>query len=136
MKADREHRITLSSEALEILEDMAKYKTGAFVFPGQRDKRPLSLTALSKALTAAGGGDATVHGTARSTFKDWATERTSFPGEVSEMALAHAIGDRVEAAYRCGELLEKRRALMEQWGTFLTTDRGNVVVPIGKHAKA
>lgn len=128
MKADREHRVTLSREALTILEEMAEIRTDKQIFPGHKEKRPLSLTALSKALKAAGGGKATVHGTARSTFKDWASERTSFPSEVSEMALAHSIGDKVEAAYRRGELLKKRAAMMQQWATFVSTPvRGNVV---------
>jgi integrase len=127
MKADKEHRVTLSKEALAILEEMAELRTGLFIFPGHKEKRPLSLTALSKALKAAGGGTATVHGM-RSTFKDWASERTSFPSEVSEMALAHSIGDKVEAAYRRGELLKKRAAMMQQWATFVRTpQRGNVV---------
>ena len=133
MKADREHRVTLSREALAILDEMEELRTDKHLFPGHKAKRPLSLTALSKALKAAGGGKATVHGTARSTFKDWASERTSFPSEVSEMALAHSIGDKVEAAYRRGELLKKRAALMQQWATFLATPRaGGAVIQITK----
>lgn len=132
MKADREHRVTLSREALAILCDMEEVRTDKRLFPGHKAKRPLSLTSMSKALKAAGGGKATVHGTARSTFKDWAAERTSFPSEVSEMALAHSIGDRVEAAYRRGELLEKRRTLMQQWATFLTAGGKGKVVSFGR----
>jgi integrase len=79
----------------------------------------MALTTLTRALRAA-GAEATVHGW-RSTLKDWSSERTNFPGEVSEMALAHAIGDKVEAAYRRGELLKKRAAMMEQWARFVTT---------------
>jgi hypothetical protein len=86
---------------------------------------------LSKALKLTAGEGVTVHG-CRSTFKDWASERTAFPSEVSEMALAHTIGDRVEAAYRRGELLEKRRLMMEQWATFLTTGKAGKVVSIGR----
>src|SRR4029453_18653346 len=71
-----------------------------------RKGRPMALTTLTRALRAAGGGDSTVHGW-RSVFKDWASERTTFPKEVSEMALAHTIGDKVEAAYRRGELMQK-----------------------------
>lgn len=129
MKAEKEHRVTLSRDALAILDEMAKIRTDNHVFPGHREKRPLSLTAMSKALQAAGGGDATVHGTARSTFKDWASERTSFPREVSEMALAHTIGDKVEAAYRRGELLKKRSALMQQWADFLRGKSTGKIVP-------
>jgi integrase len=80
----------------------------------------LSIAALAKAVKGASKDKATTHG-CRSTFKDWASERSTFPAEVSEMALAHTIGDKVEAAYRRGELLEKRRAMMEQWARFLLT---------------
>jgi integrase len=66
--------------------------------------------------------DITVHGF-RSTFRDWAAERTSFPSEVVEMALAHAVGDKVEAAYRRGDLFEKRRRLMSEWATFCYTPK-------------
>lgn len=111
-------------------------RTDKHIFPGHKAKQPLSLTALSKALKAAGGGKATVHGTARSTFKDWASERTSFPSEVSEMALAHSIGDRVEAAYRRGELPKKRAALMQQWATFLRSDGAGKVVSIGSRRRS
>jgi integrase len=137
MKAEKDHRAPLSAEALSILDDLVELRTrrNGYIFPGGRAGRPISLTSLTKALRAAGGGKATVHGTARSTFKDWASERTSFPGEVSEMALAHTIDDKVEAAYRRGELLEKRRAMAEQWATFLCTPPGASVVPIGKRAR-
>ena len=66
----------------------------------------------------AGGGDATVHGF-RSTFRDWASERTNHPHNVAEMALAHAIGDKVEAAYRRGDLFERRKLMMEKWASFV-----------------
>lgn len=137
MKADKDHRAPLSGEALAILDDLAELRTrrDGFIFAGGRAGRPISLTSMSKALRAAGGGKATVHGTARSTFKDWASERTTFPREVSEMALAHTIDDKVEAAYRRGELMEKRRAMMEQWARFLCTPAGAKVVPIGKRAR-
>ena len=135
MKADREHRVTLSREALAILDEMTEVKSDNFVFPGHKEGRPLSLTALSKALKAAGGGEATVHGM-RSTFKDWASERTSYPSEVSEMALAHSIGDKVEAAYRRGELLKKRAALLQQWATFVRSGTGGNVVAIGSRRQA
>jgi hypothetical protein len=80
---------------------------------------------------SAGAGKATIHG-CRSTFKDWAMERTSFPPEVSEMALAHAIGDKTEAAYRRGELLRKRAALMEAWAGYLTVQAIAKVVTLNK----
>jgi integrase len=73
--------------------------------------------AMTEALRRMGRGDITVHGF-RSTFRDWAAERTNFPNEVVEMALAHAVGDKVEAAYRRGDLFEKRRRLMAEWEAY------------------
>jgi integrase len=103
---------------------------GNLVFPGWRNGRPLAASSMLRVLRRAGYGSATVHGF-RSTFKDWASERTSFPSEVSEMALAHAIGDKTEAAYRRGELMTKRAALMQRWATFATTPRQPAeVVPL------
>jgi integrase len=129
MKGGRDHRVALSREGMAVLKQAAELRVDKFIFPGGRSGRPLSLTALTKALRAAGGADATVHGF-RSTFKDWASERTSFPSEVSEMALAHAIGDRVEAAYRRGELLRKRAIMMEAWSAFLTKPASAKVVQL------
>jgi integrase len=98
MKMERDHRVPLSREALAIVKELTDSRIGARVFPGQRKGRPLSIASLSKALKSVAGKGVTTHG-CRSTFKDWASERTSFPPEVSEMALAHAIGDKTEAAY-------------------------------------
>jgi integrase len=135
MKTAKAHRAVLSKEAVAILDELAELRIGDLVFPG-RSGRPLSLTSLSKVLRAVGAGGATLHGTARSTFRNWCSERTSFAGEVAEMALAHSVGDKTERAYRRGDLLEKRRALMEAWAKFLRTPasgRGNVV-PLGRKA--
>jgi integrase len=133
MKTGKAHRAVLSKEALAILDDLLELRTGDLIFPG-RGGRPLSLSSLSKVLRAAGAGRATLHGTARSSFRDWCSERTDFAAEVAEMALAHTIGDKVEAAYRRGELLEKRRALMEAWAKFLRTPVSDSnVVAIGRH---
>jgi integrase len=93
---------------------MEKIRKGAFVFPGAASGDPYSNTALLMLLRRIGRGDLTAHGF-RSTFRDWAAERTNFPSYVAEMALAHAIGDKVEAAYRRGDLFEKRRRLMQAW---------------------
>jgi integrase len=131
MKAGREHRVPLSREAVAILRKLAELRTGAPVFPSRTKGRLLSLKALSKALGAAGGGNATIHGF-RSTFRDWAAERTNIPRDVAEMALAHAIGDKTEAAYRRGELMKKRTAMMEQWARFVRTLPTENVVPIGR----
>src|SRR5262249_33582442 len=110
MKAGKEHRIPLSDAALAIIDRMAAARLGDFVFPGQKPQRPLSEVALLRTLRRMGYDDLTVHGF-RSTFRDWAAERTNFPAEVAGMALAHAVGDKVESAYRRGDLFEKRRQL-------------------------
>lgn len=122
MKAAREHRVPLSKPAMEILLTLKPFGAdkAALIFPGGRPKNPLSDVALSKALhLAAGTKEVTVHGL-RSTFRDWVAEATDYPRDVAEMALAHAIGDKVEAAYRRGDLFEKRRALMEEWARFVS----------------
>ncbi|MCA0305100.1 MAG: tyrosine-type recombinase/integrase, partial [Proteobacteria bacterium] len=103
IKAGRLHRVPLSAEAVTILRERVSEDPEEYVFPGGKEGKPLSLTALSKALWTAGGEDFTVHGF-RSTFRDWSAERTNFPREVAEMALAHVISDKVEAAYRRGDL--------------------------------
>ena len=90
---------------------------GDFVFPGGKADRPLSNMAMLMLLRRMGRGDLTAHGF-RSTFRDWAAERTNFPAEVAEMALAHTVSDKVEAAYRRGDLFQKRRQLAEAWATF------------------
>lgn len=133
MKAERDHNIPLSREAMGVLKQAAAIRFDDRMFPGHRAGRPLSHTAVLKALRAAGAGKATTHG-CRSTFKDWASERTSFAPEVSEMALAHAISDKTEAAYRRGELMKKRAAMMQQWATFVVTPPSDKVVPIGRRA--
>jgi integrase len=124
MKGKKEHRVPLSAPALAILQTVkpARIVDGALVFPGGRLGKPLSDVALSKALhIAAGTKDVTVHGL-RSTFRDWVSENTDFPRDVAEMALAHTIGDKVEAAYRRGDLIEKRREMMEAWGRWCSGD--------------
>ena len=113
MKAGREHRVPLSAAALAILETQAALTENEFVFPGQQ-RAGLSDMALWMALRAMGRDDLTVHGF-RSTFRDWAAERTNFPREVAEGALAHSLTDKVEAAYRRGDLFDKRRRLMTAW---------------------
>jgi integrase len=114
IKAGKEHRVPLSGAALEIVKEMQAMATSEFVFPGIRPKKPLSNMALLQLLKRMERPDLTAHGF-RSTFRDWAAEATHYPREVAEIALAHTIGDKVEAAYRRGDLMEKRRALMEDW---------------------
>jgi integrase len=115
MKAKREHRVPLSPRATEILDDLPR--VGEHVFPGTKAGRPLSQLAMLATLRRLGRSDLTVHGF-RSTFRDWAAETTAYPNHVVEMALAHAIGDQVEAAYRRGDLFEKRRRLMNEWAKY------------------
>lgn len=111
----KEHRVPLSEGAVAVLQEVLQLRddrAGDLVFPGQKRGKPLSDVALSKALhIAAGTKDVTVHGL-RSTFRDWAAEETDYPREVAEMALAHAISNKVEAAYQRGDLFEKRREMM------------------------
>jgi integrase len=116
MKAGREHRVPLSKAALAVLDRM-KGQGGDFIFHGGKAGRGLSNMALLKVLERAGYPDLTAHGF-RSTFRDWAAERTYFPREVAEMALAHTVGDAVEAAYRRGDLFAKRRQLMDAWADY------------------
>ena len=108
----------LSDRALELLDSLPRFEGSDFVFPGAKDK-PLSDMTLTAALRRM-KVDATAHGF-RSTFRDWCAERTSTPSEVAEMALAHAVGDATEAAYRRGDLFEKRRELMQMWAKFIDT---------------
>ncbi len=121
MKMKKEHRVPLSDAALAVLRKAADMRTNrapnAPVFPGQRPGQPLSAMALMMLLRRMGRGDLTVHGF-RSSFKDWASERTSYAREVSEAALAHIVADKVEAAYRRGDLFEKRRRPMADWAAF------------------
>jgi len=117
MKAGKEHRVPLSKEALTILAEQQKVREGEFVFAGSKVGRQLGPNAMTAVLRRIGRGDLTVHGF-RSTFRDWAAERSNFPQEVCEMALAHAVSNQVEAAYRRGDLFAKRRQLMEAWARF------------------
>ncbi len=120
MKAAQEHRVPLSDAALAILKVVEPLKNApdGLVFPGGRRDKPLSDVAVSKALAAVADGF-TVHGM-RSTFRDWAAERTNFPREVAEAALAHTNRDKVEAAYRRSDLFEQRARLMREWAKFCT----------------
>jgi integrase len=121
MKAGREHRVPLSVRALAILQEMHPHRHAedAFVFPGGKNGRPLSNMAFLMLLRRMGRGDVTAHGF-RSSFRDWAAERTNFPAEVAEMALAHAVSDKTVSAYNRSDLFERRRRLMAAWTTFCT----------------
>jgi integrase len=128
IKAGKEHRVPLSEPALAIVKAQAMLKENEFVFPGGKHGKPLSTNALLMLLERMKREDITAHGF-RSTFRDWAAESTNYPRDVAEMALAHTIGGKVEAAYRRGDLFEKRKRMMEDWAKFCGTiaKAGNVV---------
>jgi integrase len=132
MKAGREHRVPLSPQAVQVVEAQA---SGPFVFGGMKEGSPLSNMAMLELLRRMGRDDLTVHGF-RSTFRDWAAECTAYPGEVCEMALAHAISDKAEAAYRRGDLFEKRRRLMADWAKYCDTPKGSAQVVALSRRKA
>jgi integrase len=117
MKAGKLHRVPLSAAALDLLKGLQGASESPYVFPGGRRGKPLSNMAMLVLLRRMGRGDLTAHGF-RSTFRDWAGELTSFPREVIEAALAHALESKVEAAYARGDLIEKRRKLMEAWAAY------------------
>jgi len=131
MKSSRPHRVPLCPAAVKILKDLADTRTSDYVFQGGKADRPLSNMAMLAALKRMGRTDLTCHGF-RSTFRDWAAEQTNFAREVAEAALAHTVGDKVEAAYRRGDLFEKRRSLMTAWAKHCarTASHNNNVVPI------
>lgn len=128
MKAGVEHVVPLSAEAVAIVKAQIvgmECSPKAIVFPGLKCK-PISDMTMAKAFKEAGGEGFTVHGTARSSFRDWAAEKTSIPGDVAEAALAHVNPNKVESAYKRTKFLEQRRDLMTRWAGFLT-GKGNVV---------
>jgi integrase len=126
MKGGREHRVALSGGATAILEKLAAAKTAEFVFPGQRLGKPLNGTAMEMILRRMKADGVTVHGF-RSSFRDWCGEVSTFPREIAEAALAHVAGDETERAYRRGDALDKRRALMEAWASYCEPKSGNVI---------
>jgi integrase len=137
MKSSREHRVPLSGPALALLEKLRPFALirnggpdpAAPVFPGPRRALQMSNMTMLMLLRRMKRDDLTAHGF-RSTFSDWAAERTAYPREVVEMALAHAVDNKVEAAYRRGDLFEKRCKLMEAWAGFCATPTTGSVTPI------
>jgi integrase len=127
MKAGREHRVPLSKRAAEIAKELHEGRSGDFVFPGQKSGKPLSVMALEMVLRRMKVDNATVHGF-RSTFRDWSAKRTNFTNEVCEAALAHVIENRAEAAYRRGDLFNKRRKLMEAWAAYCAAPKAGKVL--------
>ena len=135
MKGGKEHRVPLSARAVEVAKAAmafrgAKAKPTDWLFHGMRTDRHLGDGAMLSLLARMGRSNITVHGF-RSSFRDWAAECTNFPNQVVEMALAHAIEDKSEAAYRRGDLFKKRVALMSAWASYCDTARGSVV-PMSK----
>jgi integrase len=126
MKSNREHRVPLSAQALAVLGKLDQGDPADHVFAG-RSGGPLSNMALLMLVRRMKHGKLTAHGF-RSTFRDWAAERTNFQAEVAEAALGHVVGDKVELAYRRGDFFEKRRRLMEAWGEFATKQQDSSVV--------
>jgi integrase len=116
----------LSDAAIAVLADLKARAGGEIVFPSVDPRKPLSNGAMLAVLERMGRGDITPHGF-RSTFRDWVAEATHFAGEVAEMALAHAIKGQTEAAYRRGDLFEKRRRLMQAWADYAGGVTGTVV---------
>jgi integrase len=126
MKRKREHRVPLSDEAVKLIERLPR--GGEFLFTVNGNK-PIVAMSLRKALRRHGGNGVTVHGF-RSAFRDWGGERTSYPRELLEVSLAHTVGSQTETSYARSDLLERRRRLMREWGTYLAappTDAARVV---------
>jgi integrase len=128
MKSGKEHRVPLCDRSVKIFEDLPREIDNEYVFIGGKTGAPLSNMAMLELVRELRPG-ITVHGF-RSTFRDWAAEKTNYPNHVVEMVLAHAIGDKVEAAYRRGDLFDKRRRLMAEWARYsessLDTEADNV----------
>ena len=131
MKAGKIFRVPLSNRCMAILEHAKQLSNdGAFIFPSRSAKKPISEMAFLMIIRRLGlQNEITGHGF-RSTFKDWSMEKTNFPGIVSEMALAHQVADKTEAAYLRGDLFDKRRDLMDTWATYACADSGDNVVTI------
>jgi integrase len=127
MKAGKEHQVPLSKRAMGILESLPRER-GGYLFHGAKVRSPLSNMAMLELLRGMNGNGLTVHGF-RSTFRDWAGDRTNYAREVIEHALAHRIKDKAEASYRRSDALEKRRRLMEAWAKYCSSARpsGEVV---------
>lgn len=132
MKSGRPHRVPLSDETVKLLKALPRVDDERLVFFGRKPGTPLSDMSLTMLLRRHAEG-VTTHGF-RSTFRDWAAETTNYPNEVCEMALAHAVGDAVEAAYRRGDLFAKRAALMQEWAKYAAGTAKGKVLPLSRKA--
>lgn len=108
---------SLSDAALAVVREVIASARDGYLFPGQKKGKPLSDIAMLNVLARMGYTEITVHGF-RSTFRDWVAECTDYPDSLAEMALAHAVESKVEGAYRRGDMLERRRAMMDAWGQY------------------
>ena len=117
MKMAQEHRVPLSEAALDLLNTMLRIQGTDLVFPSAKPNTPQSDMTLTAVLRRCGGGNFTVHGF-RSCFRDWLAETTNYPNEACELALAHSISNKVEAAYRRGDMLDKRFSMMNDWANY------------------
>lgn len=131
MKSVREHRVPLSDAAINLLKAQKEQSNSDYVFPGKSGKKPFFDGLCVRLLHDMGHASLTVHGF-RSTFRDWAAEQTNTPSRIAEAALAHVVGDKTEAAYQRGDLLAKRRLLMQSWGDYCARSKSANVVPMGK----
>jgi integrase len=136
MKMDRPHRVPLTPPAIALLRSLPREEDNPFVFISPMLKgQPMSNMAMTNVLKRMKRKDGvTVHGF-RSTFRDWASEETAYPGPVAEMALAHTIESKVEAAYRRGDLFEKRKPLMADWAAYCAGPKEGKVIPIRQAAQ-
>jgi integrase len=134
MKMSREHRVPLTGEAVDLLKGLPRFEGSEFVFPavkgGQISDMTISAVMRRQAFSDKRTGRTAVPHGLRSTFRDWAAERTEYPRDMAEIALAHQVGGDVERAYRRGDQMEKRRAMMAAWGRFLRGEAGARVVGI------
>ena len=128
MKAGVEHRIPLSDQAMKMVLKMAEYKMSDYVFPNRSNGKPMSNAGMSSVLKRLERTDITVHGF-RSTFRDYVAEKTNTPGRIAEAALAHKLKDASEAAYQRGDLIEKRKILMQSWANYCYPT-GEKVIPL------
>ena len=133
MKTKIEHRVPLSNTVISDLNALPRFEGNPYLFPGARYGKPLSNMALLQLMRGMGYGNKGKNGPYvphrfRSSFRDWSGEVSSFPRDVAEMALAHSIQNKVEAAYRRGDLFEKRRLMMEAWDAYLQLQLDNVEI--------
>lgn len=127
MKGEKAHTIPLCDRAIELLKSLPRVKGNPFVFPGARPGRPVSAQAVYNTTKLHGGETITIHGF-RSSFRDWAADKTTAQREVIEMSLAHVVAQGSEAAYWRGDVLDKRRDLIEEWAGFITLPTDNVLM--------